>query len=172
MAVRPEITSSLPAAAGALAALRLSPAARGRRLRSAPQRRGQPRRLGSRRKRGKRARLGLQFCWRRRWGVEGGKDKPDQRIQCTGFPPRRDPRSPFCPPQGIRSSLCGGPLTTSTISGWSRISLSATAPRGQAWPHLEAAEKYTKKIALNAPEHTAVVCFHVPVSSNVIGVLK
>ncbi len=39
-------------------------------------------------------------------------------------------------------------------------------------PNMQFHQKYTQKIAPNAPEHTAVVCFHLPVSSNVIGVLK
>ncbi len=39
-------------------------------------------------------------------------------------------------------------------------------------PNAQFHQKYTKKIALNAPEHTAVVYLHLPVSSNAIGVLK
>jgi hypothetical protein len=39
-------------------------------------------------------------------------------------------------------------------------------------PNAQFHQKYTKKIAPNAPEHTAVVCLHLPVSSNAIGVLK
>ncbi len=39
-------------------------------------------------------------------------------------------------------------------------------------PNAQFHQKNTKKIALNAPEHTAVVCLHLPVSSNAIGVLK
>jgi hypothetical protein len=39
-------------------------------------------------------------------------------------------------------------------------------------PNAQFHQKYTKKIAPNAPEHTAVVCLHYPVSLNAIGVLK